>query len=166
MDTIKNFTNNQRSWRYRIFAITWFAYAGFYFGRKNFSVAMPSMANELGYSHQDLAMVISAFSFTYMAGQFLNGFLADRFSPRVIVGIGLIMAAIANFFMGWTGTLSVFIFLMGVNGLAQSTGWPGLLKNMSAWFGQKERGVVLSWWSTCYVVGAFGATIFATYCIT
>ena len=33
-------------------------------------------------------------------------------------------------------------------------------------FRHKERGVVMAWWCTCYVVGGFAATVFATYWAT
>lgn len=124
---------------------------------------MPLMTQESSYTKDDLALVISVFSLMYMLGQFINGYLSDRFSPRLIVGIGLLISVLSNFFLGFTGSMLILTFFMGLNGLGQSSGWSGLLKNMSAWFRHEERGVVMSWWSTCYVIGAFAATLFATY---
>jgi sugar phosphate permease len=37
---------------------------------------------------------------------------------------------------------------------------------MAPWFRRKERGIVMSWWSTCYVVGAIAATSLATFVVT
>lgn len=153
-------------WRYRIFAVTWLGYAGFYFCRKNFSVTMPILIDELGYTKNDMAIVLTVYSFTYMVGQFVNGYMSDKWGPRLIVSIGLVIAVVANFIMGMMGSLLAFVFLMGVNGLGQSSGWSGLVKNMTPWFKSNTRGVVMSWWSTCYVIGAFLATIFATYWAT
>lgn len=153
-------------WRFRIFGLTWLGYAGFYFCRKNFSVAMPIIIDELGYTKTDMAIVLTVYSLTYMLGQFLSGYMSDRWGPRLIVSIGLAIAVIANFTMGMAGSLLAFAFLMGTNGLGQSTGWSGLIKNMTPWFRPNERGVVMSWWSTCYVIGAFLATVFATYWAT
>ena len=153
-------------WRFRIFAITWLGYAGFYFGRKNFSVAMPIMTDELGYTKNDMAVVLTVYSLAYMLGQFLSGYLSDRWGPRIIVTIGLGIAFLANFTIGISGSFLAIVFFMGTNGLGQSTGWSGLIKNMTPWFRPNERGIVMSWWSTCYVIGAFLATIFATYWVT
>lgn len=153
-------------WRLRVFAITWLGYAGFYFCRKNFSVTMPIIIDELGYTKNDMALVLTVYSLTYMLGQFISGYMSDRWGPRIVVSIGLAIAVVANFTMGMTGSLMAFVFLMGSNGLGQSTGWSGLIKNMTPWFRPGERGVVMSWWSTCYVIGAFLATIFATYWAT
>lgn len=146
--------------------MTWLGYAGFYFCRKNFSVSMPIIIDELGYTKNDIALVLTVYSFAYMVGQFISGYMSDRYGPRIIVSIGLLIALVANFTMGLTGSLMAFVFLMGTNGLGQSTGWSGLVKNMTPWFKPTERGVIMSWWSTCYVIGAFLATIFATYWAT
>ncbi len=152
-----------KQWQVRIFAVTWLGYAGFYFVRKNFSVTMPIIVDEFGYTKNDLAIVLTVYSLAYMVGQFVSGYLSDRWGPRLIVSLGLAIAVVANITMGLMGSLAAFIFLMGTNGLGQSTGWSGLVKNMTPWFSPNKRGVVMSWWCTCYVVGAFLATIFATY---
>jgi sugar phosphate permease len=102
----------------------------------------------------------------YMLGQFLNGYLSDRHGPRLIVGIGLLISVISNLMMGWMGTIGSFIFLMGLNGFGQSSGWSGLVKNLTPWFKKKERGVMMSFWTTCYVIGGMAATAFATYWLT
>jgi len=156
-------TSEQKHWRIRIFILTWIAYAGFYFGRKNLSVTWSSMSADLGLNNSDYASIIFIFSLVYTIGQFLNGYLSDSYGPRKIVSIGLFLAAIVNFFLGLSFSAGIIVFLIALNGYGQSTGWSGLIKNMTPWFKINERGIVMSWWSTCYVIGGFLATIFATY---
>lgn len=156
-------TAEQRYWRKRIFVLTWLAYAGFYFGRKNLSVTWSSMETDLGLTNGDYASIIFVYSLVYTIGQFVNGYLSDTFGPRKVVSFGLLLAAIGNLFLGLTFSTGVIVFLIAANGYGQSTGWSGLIKNMTPWFRRTERGVVMSWWSSCYVTGGFLATIFATY---
>ena len=156
-------TREQKYWRKRIFFLTWIAYAGFYFGRKNLSVTWSSMAADLDLDNANYATIIFIYSLIYTLGQFLNGYLSDTFGPRKIVSIGLFLAALSNLFLGLTFSVAIVVFLIGLNGYGQSTGWSGLIKNMTPWFRTNERGIVMSWWSTCYVTGGFLATIFATY---
>jgi sugar phosphate permease len=167
---IEDMTNalnrDYRFWRYRIFALSWLAYGGFYLCRKNFSIAMPLLSQDLGFTKDHFAMVLFLYSLFYALGQFYNGFLSDKFGPRLVVGIGLFLAVFANVFLGFGATLLVFALLLCVNGTGQSTGWSGTVKNMAPWFRRKERGVVMSWWSTCYVVGAVAATTLATFVVT
>ncbi len=156
-------STKQRIWRYRIFAITWLAYAGFYLCRKNFSVVMPLLTEELGFSNTDFARVIFLYGLFYALGQFYNGFLSDRFGPRLIVTIGLVISIVANVLMGFGTTLMMFLILMCANGAGQSSGWSGTVKNMATWFRRTERGVVMGWWGTCYVLGGVIASAFATF---
>lgn len=150
----------------RIFVVTWLAYAGFYLCRKNFSVVMPLLTGELGWSKLQLANIVFAYSLLYAIGQFANGSLADRFGARWVVGFGMFLSIFANLAMGMQASLACMLSLACVNGAAQSTGWSGLVKTMSAWFHPSERGVVMAWWSTNYVLGGFAATLIASYAIS
>lgn len=153
-------------YRVRIFTVTWLAYAGFYFCRKNFSVAMPLLKEELQFTGDDFKWIIFAYSLSYMLGQFISGVLSDRHGPRLVVGFGLTVAVVANLLMGFCGTPALFLLLGVLNGGGQSTGWSGTIKNMAPWYARGERGVVMAWWATCYVLGSFLATRFAAWCIS
>ena len=155
-----------RLWRCRIFVLSWLAYGGFYLCRKNISISMPLLIQDLGFSKDNFAMLLFFYSLFYALGQFYNGFLSDKFGPRLIVGIGLFLSVLANIFLGFGSALLVFGLLLCINGTGQSTGWSGTVKNMAPWFRRKERGIVMSWWSTCYVVGAIAATSLATFVVT
>ena len=127
---------------------------------------MPLLAEDLGYTKFDFATIIFVYSLFYAGGQFASAFLSDRFGARLIVGIGLMVSAAFNIAMGFAGTLMAFTLLSTLNGLGQSTGWPGLVKTMASWFRPRERGVVMGWWGTSFVLGSSFATIFATYWVT
>ena len=154
---------SQIYWRRRIFLLTWLGYAGFYFCRKNLSVTWSSLEKEAGFTADDYAMILFVYSLLYTFGQFFNGFLSDKFNARRVASAGLFLAAFCNLILGFSYSIGIVIFLIGLNGYGQSTGWSGFIKNMNPWFVRTERGVVMSWWSTCYVVGASLATAFATY---
>lgn len=155
-----------RSWRIRIFAITWLAYAAFYLCRKNFSVLMPLLQDHLGFSKDQLADIIFGYSLSYALGQVFAGSLSDRFSPRLIVTAGLGIAILSNLGMGFSTSFYLLGFLGCLNGLGQSQGWPGLVKTMACWFHPRERGVVMAWWTTNYVLGGFVGTVFATFVVS
>lgn len=162
----RDLVHSQRIWRYRIFAITWLAYAGFYLCRRNFSVVMPLLEKDLGYSNFQLANVIFAYSLLYCVGQFCFGPLADRFGSRLTVCLGLLLSIGATVLMGFMPGLVALTVLCCANGLGQSAGWPGLVKNMAPWFRRRERGVVMGWWTTNYVIGGSLAVVFATFVAT
>jgi sugar phosphate permease len=159
-------SQTQRAWRWRIFAATWLAYAGFYLCRKNLSVTMPLLSADLGYSNLQLANIFFGYSLLYAVGQFGFGVLADRFGSRLIVTLGLLLAVGSNLVMGFASSFVMLTALACLNGAGQSAGWPGLVKTMAAWFHHRERGVIMAWWTTNYVIGGFIGTVFATFVVT
>ncbi len=149
-----------------VFAGTWLAYAGLYLCRKNFSVLMPFLGSSLGLSNATLADLVFTYSLTYAAGQFLSGSIADRFGARPLVAIGMAVSAACSALIAGAPGVTLLLTIQLVNGFAQSTGWPGLLKITSAQFSPAGRGVTMGWWSTNMVVGGFAATILATWFAT
>ncbi|WP_066902175.1 MFS transporter [Mycolicibacterium houstonense] len=150
-----------RRWRFQIFAVTWIAYAGFYFTRQAFSVAKlgiledPILSTSL--TKSTLANLDAAYLAAYAAGQFVWGQVSDRFGPRIVILGGLAISAVATVFMGLLPALVFLLPLMIVQGLAQSTGWSGTLSNMAQFFSIGERGRVLGLWSTNYAFGGLVA---------
>ncbi|WP_430445433.1 MAG: MFS transporter [Pseudomonas piscis] len=152
-----------KRWRVQIFAITWIAYAAFYFTRKAFSVAKLGIADDPDFTLDKMAManLDAIYLAAYAVGQFTWGMFADRFGPRVVVLGGLLISAAAALVMGSFATLPIFATCMLVQGLAQSTGWSGLCKNIGSFFPAEQRGRVLGLWSSCYAFGGLVASPFA-----
>ncbi|MEV5006607.1 MFS transporter [Streptomyces sp. NPDC093064] len=151
-------------WRRRIFAVTWLAYAGFYFVRQAFSVAklgiLDDPAANTALTEHALGVIDAVYLAAYAAGQFLWGMWADRFGPRVVVIGGMIGAIAAACVMGLSSALLVFGGAMVVQGLAQSAGWAPLCKNMGSFFPMRQRGRALGLWSTNYAFGGLAAPPF------
>lgn len=144
----------------RIFGLTWLAYCGYYLCRKNFSVLMPFLKTEQGYTSEALAHVLFIYSAAYAIGQFAMGQLADRFGARVVVTFGAIGSAIASALTGSSISLAAS---QGANGFMQASGWPGVMKMSREWFPRTNRGVIMAWWGTHLVVGGFVATNLAAF---
>ncbi|MFC6336655.1 MFS transporter [Pseudomonas sp. CCM 7891] len=155
--------SSRKRWRLQIFAITWLAYAAFYFTRKAFSVAKLGIGDDPDFMMEKAVManLDALYLGAYAIGQFTWGILADRFGPRIVVFGGLLISALAAAAMGTFATLPIFATCMVVQGLAQSTGWSGLCKNIGSFFATHERGQVFGLWSTCYAFGGLVASPFA-----
>jgi sugar phosphate permease len=153
-------------WRFRIFIAAWALYACYYFCRKNFSVVMPMMARTSHYSNFDLAHAIFVFSLAYAVGQFIAGALGDRFGGRTVGSAGGLLSAACTAAMAFTTGYHAILLLQIGNGLGQGCGWSACLKVLRGWFARKERGTVMAWWGTSYVLGGFLATVFATFAAT
>lgn len=148
------------------FVITWLTYAGFYFCRKNLSIALPLLGGAVGVSSMRLANIVFGYSLLYAIGQFVFGFLSDHIGPKRVVGAGLLMIIVSNLAMGFNTAILWLMIFACLNGAAQATGWSGLVKIMASWFSPENRGVVMAWWGTNYVLGGFLATAFATWSVS
>ncbi len=151
-----------RKMRWRVFMGIFIGYAGFYIVRKNFSMAMPDLAN-FGFEKGELSIVLSMNAIAYALSKFLMGSVSDRSNARVFLPLGLILAAISMAFMivpvtaigaehkDWAIFLMAALnFLVGwFNGM----GWPPCGRVMTHWFSIKERGTKMSVWNCAHNVG-------------
>jgi sugar phosphate permease len=128
-------------------------YAVFYFARLNFSVALTSISNDLHYSKLTLGLISGVFSICYAFGQFANGQLVDKFGAKRIILMGLVISAIMNALFGYLDLFILFVIVWGVNGYAQSTGWPTSVKIISNWFRSNIRPVS-SLFGSSFLVGS------------
>jgi sugar phosphate permease len=140
--------------RWRVFALTWGAYAAYYLTRKDFAVAKKTLEGELGLSREALGWIDTGYLAAYAGGMFLWGLLVDRLgAKRVLVG-GMLASAACAVAFGLSSTVVGFAVAFGLNGIFQCTGWPATVKVMAGWFPRAGRGAVMGVWSTNYQVGS------------
>jgi sugar phosphate permease len=153
----------QRSTRNVVFVLTWIAYATYYFGRAGFPVVKSTLEKKNGLSVDMLGWIDTGYLTAYAIGQFASGFIGDRIGPRRLIGIGMLGTAAACVMFGLGSLGFVLLASYILNGLFQSTGWPGTCKAMGSWLTPRERGTAMGIWSTCYQIGPIAATWVATY---
>ena len=71
--------------RKEVFAGTFIGYATFYLIRQNFSLAVPYMIAEYGYTKADLGIVMTLLSVAYGVSKFVMGNASDRSNPKYLV---------------------------------------------------------------------------------
>ena len=155
----------QRHWRMKVFGATWFSYFAYYFCRKPFYIAKATIGDEFGLDASALAVLGSVYLIAYTLGQFIAAFFGDKTGPRILLLSGMATTLAVNIAFGFSNTYAMFIVLMGLNGLAQATGWPGNIGAMAPWFRRHERGRVLGVWATNYQVGGVVANTMAAFAL-
>ncbi|WP_019614818.1 glycerol-3-phosphate transporter [Psychromonas ossibalaenae] len=143
--------------RWQLFLSIFVGYAGYYLVRKNFSLAMPFLIEEYGYSRGDLGVALAAVSIAYGLSKFLMGNVSDRSNPRYFLAAGLLMSALVMLCFGlmpWaTGSITAMFILLFLNGWFQGMGWPACGRTMVHWWSHKERGGIVSVWNVAHNVG-------------
>lgn len=154
-------TDALRSWRWRIFAATWAAYAGYYFCRKPFFVAKSALEDAYHWRPEQLATIGTAYLVMYAIGQFVAGYSGTRWGPRNALLAGMAISIACNVAFGLTSSLWVFGLFMAVNGLVQATGWSNVVGTMGQWYARRERGTVMGIWSTNFQFGGIASNALA-----
>ncbi len=146
-------SRDQRTWRWKVLISTYFAYAGFYLVRKVFPLCKTTLAKDYGIGFDGVANIWTAYLVGYMAGQFINSYLGRKWGPRLLLLGGLGASIAINVVFGFANSYATFLGFMLFNGLVQAAGWPGSVGAIAEWLRQKERGTVMGFWSTNYLVG-------------
>jgi sugar phosphate permease len=58
-----------------------------------------------------------------------------------------------NVVFGFANSYWTFLAFMLFNGVVQAAGWPGTVGGVAEWLRRKERGTIMAFWSTNYLVG-------------
>ncbi|MBN1489295.1 MAG: MFS transporter [Phycisphaerae bacterium] len=148
-----------RYWRFRILYSSLIGYALFYMVRKNLSVAMPAIGEDLGITKADLGLFLTLHGLCYGLSKFLNGILGDRTNPRYFMALGLVCAAAVNIGFGFSSTAIAFGLFWLVNGWFQGMGFPPCARSLTHWFAPHERGTRFAIWNTSHSIGAAAALL-------
>ena len=169
------------TWQMKTILVTMIGYAIFYFVRKNFSVAMPGLTAEYGISNKSFGWIIFAGSLVYGFSRFANGYVVDRIRGRIVMALGLLLCAAANFAFGWgadfsswlTGdpngprmveTLILFMgFIIIINQWFQGMGYPPCARILPHWIHPSELATKMSIWNCSHSIGAAMAVIVCGY---
>ncbi|UZJ63482.1 MFS transporter [Sphingobacterium sp. KU25419] len=131
---------NFRKEQWKMLFITMFCYLFFYTGRHNFGWAAKGMSVELGISYQQIGWISFSMLMGYAIGQLINGNLADRLSPKIMILTGGSLSIICNLFISYANTYGVILVLWTLNGYFQSMAWGSGSKLISNWWDSNERG--------------------------
>ncbi|HEX2101107.1 MAG TPA: MFS transporter [Candidatus Synoicihabitans sp.] len=155
-----------RYWQRRTLIASMVGYAGFYFVRKNLSVAMPAMQQDLGITKSDLGLFLTLHGLLYGVSKFANGFLGDRANARTFMVTGLVLSAAASVFFGFSSAVAVLGLVWMLNGWVQGMGFPPCARLMTHWFPPEKLATKMSIWNTSHSIGAGLVVVFCGYVVT
>jgi len=110
------------------------------------SVANPTIMREL---HTDMTKVIwvtSAYLLTYAVPLLVTGRLGDRFGPKNIYLIGLVVFTLASLWCGLSGSVDMLIAARAVQGLGAALMTPQTMAVITRTFPPDKRGAAMGLW--------------------
>ncbi len=144
----------------------WLTYGAFYFCRTNISAAVPGLKASiseggLGLSGEEVGWILASLKIAYGLGQFFNGQLAERLSPRIMLAAGMFGSAALNVLFGLSTGFYFLLFVWATNGFVQSLGWTPCVRVAANWVPILRRGHAIGIIGTGYQV-----TLGLTYLIS
>jgi len=129
-----------KNWQISITLLTSIFYFLYYFARYNYSVTIPFIKEEFSLSNTMVGLIATVLTAGYAIGQFINGFLIDRYGPRIMMTLGAFLSTIANFGMSISQCFSHLLFSWFGNGYVQAMGYGSCCKLYANWFEPNNRG--------------------------
>src|SRR5262245_38451695 len=156
------------NYRWVICALLFFCTTINYIDRNSLSVLKTSLERALGWNNVDYAWITFAFTFAYAAFPSPIGVFVDRFGVKKALAAALVVWSIAAAGHGLVATVTGFIIMRFILGVAEAANFPASIKAVAMWFPQKERamatgifnsgtsvGVMVSW-GTVAISNTFG----------
>ena len=148
--------NKTLSYRWIILIILLIAYFFVYFHRTSTAVVGTEIVSAVGGS---VALLGSAYFYSYMLMQIPSGLMADRYGVRSLVSVFLLIAALGAFLIGLGESWNTVLIGRVLIGLGLGAIYIPMLKVLAVWFKKNEfaslNGIILA-------VGNAGAIASAT----
>jgi len=128
-----------------LFLIT---YTVSYITRINLGAVLVEMEKSSFFSRNFLSMAVTGSSITYGVSQIISGMAGDRFSPKKLLFLGLLVTSCINLAIPFCTSSFLLIVLWSINGFAQAFMWPPIVKLMVTHFKNdeyKKAAVTISW---------------------
>ena len=110
------------------------------------STAMPAIMSSMGADISSILWVNSAYLLTFAVPLLVTGRLGDRFGPKNIYLVGLVVFALASLWCGLSGTLASLVMARAVQGLGASMMSPQSMTMITRLFPYKHRGAAMGVW--------------------
>ena len=137
-----------------------------YLTRKGYDASILVICDETGLARTAAGLASTAAVALYGSGQFVTGFLADKFDSRKIILLALLITAGCNITMpAIVGCVPAMVALWAVNGFAQAMFWPPLVKVVAMNLSSAEYKSAIFWISVAAQVAIVAVFLLVSACI-
>lgn len=105
-----------------------------YITRINYGAVLVEMVDATGFSKTALSVALTGSFITYGLGQIISGFIGDKFQPKRLVLLGLLISVLINFLIPFCETSTQMALFWSINGFAQALIWPPMVRLMVSIF--------------------------------
>ena len=160
-NTHLHFENKHVSRHFFVFLFA--LYAIVYMTKNCFNAALADIVNEGILTKSQTGSITAAFYIVYAPLQIVGGMAADRFSPHLLIKIGLIGGAVANSVIFLNQNYYVMLVTWVLNAIIQFALWPSVFKIMTSELCRSDRKQMIFYMSLSSTVGLLGNYLLAAF---
>ncbi|MGI9220555.1 MAG: MFS transporter [Woeseiaceae bacterium] len=99
------------------------------------------MQEAFGFTNTQMGVLSSVFGTTSLIGYFPGGWIADRFAPRKLIAVSLLIVAAGGFVFWTIPSFEICLIVFGVWGFAITLMlWSAMIKAIRGWGSRNEQG--------------------------
>ena len=107
------------------------------------AVAQPAIQSALGADFNSIVWVTSAYLLTYAVPLLVAGRLGDKFGPKLIFQIGLVLFTAASVWCAFSSTIGMLIAARAVQGVGAALITPQTMAIVTRIFPMERRGAAM-----------------------
>ena len=139
--------------RYSILAAIFINVVINYMDRSNISVAAPFIIKSFSLDSVKMGYIFSAFGWTYAFLQIPGGVMTDRFGPRILYSISLILWSLASLLQGFAKGFASLLGLRIAVGAFEAPAYPMNNRIVTSWFPDSERASAIAVYTSGQFIG-------------
>jgi len=181
-------------YKYFILLATFLAYLSFHASRKPITIVKAQLHHNCSSDHHEhpntndttwcdwkpfdkdnykqlFSILDSGFLVAYAISMFFSGFIAERSNLRIFLFFGMFASGVFTILFGIGYSLNIHVFtyyflIQTINGIVQSSGWPGVVTLVANWFGEGRRGLIMGIWNSHTSLGNITGSLLAAAFVT
>lgn len=139
----------------------------FYFAANyNLGPATKYIQSDFHLSNSEFGVLFTIFTLGFGLGQFVAGYLGDRYDPKRLMLYGALGATAANFCFGLSNSMTAFSIFWGINAVSLSMGWSPGCSILFRWIPQKRWGLFMGLFDAFAFLGGIIVYPIAGFTIT
>ena len=124
-----------------------------YMDRGTLSVANPLIRKDLGLSLSEMGVLFSAFLWPYALALLIAGGMADRWRPRRVLTIAMIVWSIAQGIAGFIASYGQFIAARALLGIGEAPMFPCAARVVKDWYHEGDQAFGIGIWNGAPALG-------------
>lgn len=137
----------------RVFFVMITLYTFYFTCNNNLGVAASEIQQSFSLNNAQFGVLFTIFTLGFGLGQFVSGYLGDRYSPKMLMFIGAIGASCANIGFGLSSNMTAFSILWAINAVSLAMGWSPGCSILFRWIPKKRWGLFMGFFDAFAFLG-------------